>query len=268
LKVKAWITLLTILGILLIDQGLKFHIKTNYILETGHLLFGSEKFRIHFTENEGMAFGIEFGGRNGKLFLSLFRIVAVSFIGYYLLTLARRNAPMGLLLSIGLVFAGAMGNIIDSVFYGVLFSHSSMHGPVAQFLPAGGGYAPLFYGKVVDMFYFPVWQGHYPPWLFGGRSFTFFQPVFNVADAAITTGVFWVLLFQREHFSEPGSPLRFDRPAAEEGKVAKAGPPAQGGTPAPPSQATEQNPPAPPSQATEQNPPAPPSPTRKENPEA
>jgi signal peptidase II len=220
LKAKAWITLLTILGILLLDQGLKFHIKTNYILETGHMLFGSEKFRIHFTENEGMAFGIEFGGRNGKLFLSLFRIVAVSFIGYYLLTLARRNAPMGLLLSIGLVFAGAMGNIIDSVFYGALFSHSSMHGPIAQFLPTGGGYAPLFYGKVVDMFYFPIWQGHYPPWLFGGRSFTFFQPVFNIADAAITTGVFWVLLFQREHFSEPGSPLRFDRP--EEEQVASA----------------------------------------------
>ncbi len=202
MKLKAWIPILTILGVLLVDQGLKFHIKTNYILETGSLIFGSEKFRIHFTENEGMAFGIEFGGRNGKLFLTLFRIIAVSFIGAYLWSLVRKSAPYGLLFSIALVFAGAMGNILDSIFYGLLFSESSVIGPVAQLFPDAGGYAPVFYGKVVDMFYFPILQGHYPPWLFGGRSYTFFQPVFNIADAAITIGVFSVLLFQRQHFAE------------------------------------------------------------------
>lgn len=158
-----------------------------------------------------MAFGIVFGGRNGKLFLTLFRIVAVSLIGVYLRNLVRQRAPIGLLVSIALVFAGAMGNILDSIFYGVLFSASTMHGPVAQFLPDTGGYAPLFYGRVVDMFYFPVWQGHYPSWLFGGRGFTFFQPVFNVADAAITIGVFSVLLFHRHHFAEPNR-YRFKEP--------------------------------------------------------
>ncbi len=207
MKLKAWIPILIIFGVLLVDQGLKFHIKTNYILETGSLLFGSEKFRIHFTENEGMAFGIVFGGRNGKLFLTLFRILAVSLIGVYLRSLVKKDAPIGLLLSISLVFAGALGNILDSVWYGILFSASTMHGPVAQFLPDTGGYAPLFYGKVVDMFYFPIWQGHYPSWLFNGRSFTFFQPVFNVADSAITIGVFSVLLFQRHHFAESEGPF-------------------------------------------------------------
>ncbi len=219
MKLKAWIPILLILGVLLLDQGLKFHIKTNYILETGSLIFGSEKFRIHFTENEGMAFGIEFGGRNGKLFLSLFRIIAVSFIGAYLWMLVKKNAPIGLLISISLVFAGAMGNILDSIFYGLIFSQSSIHGPVAQLLPEAGGYAPVFYGKVVDMFYFPIWRGHYPPWLFHGRSFTFFQPVFNVADAAITIGVFSVLLFQREHFADSERPFSRQTPAEASEKV-------------------------------------------------
>jgi signal peptidase II len=201
LKQRAWIAVSLILAVLLADQALKLHIKTSYVLETGSRILGSDKFRIHFTENEGMAFGLSFGGRNGKLFLTLFRIVAVGFIGYYLGQLCRRRASMGLVISIALVFAGAMGNIFDSVFYGVLFSASSVHGPAAQFLPEGGGYAPLFFGRVVDMFYFPVWTGHYPDWLLGGRRFTFFAPVFNLADAAITVGVLSVLLFHRGQFS-------------------------------------------------------------------
>ncbi len=216
MKQSAWVALCLILAVLVADQALKFHVKTSYVLETGSLILGSEQFRIHFTENEGMAFGLTFGGRNGKLFLTLFRIVAVSFIGYYLVQLVRKGASMGLVTSIALVFAGATGNILDSVFYGILFSASTMHGPVAQFLPEGGGYAPVFFGKVVDMFYFPVWTGHYPDWLMGGRRFTFFAPVFNLADAAISVGVISILLFQRGHFArewveetpagEPGLP--------------------------------------------------------------
>jgi signal peptidase II len=200
---KYWFPIIIILGVLAFDQGLKYHIKTTYTLESGSEILGSDKFRIHFTENKGMAFGLEFGGDPGKLLLSLFRIIAVFFIGAYLRALILRNAPLGLRISIALIFAGAFGNIIDSVFYGILFSASYMHGPVAEFLPEGGGYASIFYGKVVDMFYFPIWSGNYPEWLprVGGNHFSFFQPVFNVADAAITIGVFSVLFFFKGYFN-------------------------------------------------------------------
>lgn len=200
---KFWIPVLLILTVLVIDQSVKFHVKTNYSLETGSKILGSDKFRIHFTENKGMAFGIEWGGDLGKLLLTIFRIVAVVFIGMYLRSLIKNKAPAGLRFSIALIMAGALGNIIDSVFYGVLFSESLRHTPPAVFLSADGGYAPLFYGKVVDMFYFPIWQGYYPDWfpMVGGNRFSFFQPVFNVADAAITIGVLCVLIFFRGYFS-------------------------------------------------------------------
>lgn len=163
-------------------------------------------FRIHFTENEGMAFGMKLGGHYGKLLLSLFRIVAVGFIAYYLFSIVRARQPVGLVISISLILAGALGNIIDSVFYGVLFSDSTTQ--VARFLPEEGGYAPWFHGRVVDMFYFPLFSGFFPEWLpfWGGEYFQFFRPVFNIADASITIGVFLILIFQKKFFREEKPP--------------------------------------------------------------
>lgn len=154
-------------------------------------------FYIHFTENNGMAFGMEFGGDWGKLALSLFRIVFVGFIASYLLKLIRKNADNILITSFSLILAGAIGNILDGAFYGVLFSES--YHQLASFLPEGGGYAPLFFGRVVDMFYFPIFKGYLPEWLpfWGGDYFVFFRPVFNIADAAISVGVGIMLLFQK-----------------------------------------------------------------------
>lgn len=163
-------------------------------------IFGLSWARIHFTENEGMAFGMVLGGEYGKLFLTLFRILAVTFIGYYLYTLIRQAANSGLIISIALIFSGAMGNIIDSVFYGVIFEDSLYN--VSKIFPESGGYAPLLYGHVVDMFYFPMFKGYYPDWVpvIGGKYFVFFRPVFNLADSAITVGVFSILIFQRGVF--------------------------------------------------------------------
>jgi len=160
-------------------------------------------FYIHFVENNGMAFGWNFGGEYGKLALSLFRIFAIGGIGYYLYTLIKTNKHFLLITSISLIFAGAMGNIIDSLFYGLIFEASgSFH--VAQLFPADGGYAGLFHGKVVDMLYFPIIEGIYPDWIpfFGGDYFAFFRPVFNIADSSITIGVVMLILFQKRFFVE------------------------------------------------------------------
>jgi len=159
-------------------------------------------FRIHFTENEGMAFGMTLGGEYGKIILSLFRIVAVLFIGVYMFHLMKNNSPRGLIFSLAFIFAGAMGNIIDSVCYGLIFTDSINR--VAAAFPEAGGYAPLFYGKVVDMLYFPIFQGFLPGWIpkWGDTYFIFFRPVFNIADAAITAGVFAIIIFQKSFFVE------------------------------------------------------------------
>ncbi len=146
-----------------------------------------EWFKIHFTENKGIAFGLQFGGRTGKIFLTLFRILAAGLIGYYLYYLIKKSAPTGLLMSLGLILAGALGNILDSIFYGVIFNYDT-----------------FFHGKVVDMLYFPLIKGNFPDWLpiWGGDYFVFFRPVFNIADSAITIGVLLILLFYRNVFSK------------------------------------------------------------------
>lgn len=192
---------ITIFLVLLIDQCVKIWIKTHMTLGQEYHVLG-DWFIIHFTENNGMAFGMEFGGSTGKLILSLFRIVAVFGIGWYLVHLVKTKAHMLYVISIALVFAGAIGNIIDSAFYGMIFSESDFH--AAQLFPEGGGYSSFLHGKVVDMLYFPVFEGHYPSWFpfWKSQPFTFFRPVFNIADSSITVGVFIIILFQKRFFKE------------------------------------------------------------------
>ena len=160
-------------------------------------------FIIHFTENNGMAFGLELEGDFGKLFLSIFRILAVTGIGWYLVLIIKKAMPTGLIVAVSLIFAGALGNIIDSAFYGILFSDSSYR--LATLFPTEGGYGKFLFGRVVDMLYFPVVQGHFPHWfpIWGSEQFIFFRPVFNIADSAITIGIFTIILYQKSFFSMP-----------------------------------------------------------------
>lgn len=197
------VPLIVILAVLLFDQVSKFWVKLNMQISEEIPVFG-DWFIIHFTENPGMAFGLEFAGEWGKLILSLFRIVAVTAIGFYLYKMPQKGASKGLLISVALIFAGAMGNILDSVFYGVIFNDSYFQ--IASFMPEDGGYAAPLYGKVVDMLYFPLWEGFLPSWIpkWGGQHFIFFRPVFNIADTAITCGVISILLFHRSFFKEEG----------------------------------------------------------------
>ena len=179
--------------ILIVDQWSKIYIKTTFPLREGFEVFSW--FKILFVENEGMAWGAKIPGEYGKLALTLFRLVAIVGIGYWLWDAARKKSPGVLLLAVALIFAGAFGNIIDSVFYGVIFDHS--HGQVATMFPEGGGYGKLLHGKVVDMF-----------------SFSFFNPVFNVADASISTGVGILLVFNKKAF--PKKPKEVQAVAAPE----------------------------------------------------
>jgi len=193
---------LLVVGIVLfLDQASKVWVKTNMQLSEEIPVLG-DWFIIHFTENNGMAFGLEFAGEYGKLFLTVFRIVAVTLIGIYLFRLPKKGASKGLMVSGSLIFAGALGNIIDSVFYGVIFNDSYYQ--LAQFFPDEGGYSKLLFGKVVDMLYFPIYEGFLPAWIpfWGGDYFIFFRPVFNLADSAITIGVASILLFHRNFFKE------------------------------------------------------------------
>ena len=196
MKRSIWIVLTT----LVLDQALKIWVKTHMYLGQEYQIF--DWFYIHFTENNGMAFGMEFGGDWGKLGLSLFRIVFVVFMASFLLKLIRKNADKVLIVSLSLVLAGAVGNIIDGTLYGILFSES--YRQLATFLPEAGGYAPLFFGKVVDMFYFPIYKGYLPEWIpfWGGDYFVFFRPVFNIADSAISIGVAIMVIFQKKVIKE------------------------------------------------------------------
>lgn len=190
-------TLLIIL-ILLIDQISKIYIKTHFTLGESVRVF--DWFQILFIENEGMAWGAKIPGQYGKLFLTLFRLVAIVGIGYWLWDSVKNKGSRVLIIAIALIFSGAMGNIIDSVFYGIIFNDS--HGQLATLFPPDGGYGTLFHGKVVDMLSFPLWKGYLPDWIpfWGGDHFTFFDPIFNIADTAISTGVGLLIVFNKKAF--------------------------------------------------------------------
>ncbi|MBE16917.1 MAG: lipoprotein signal peptidase [Cytophagaceae bacterium] len=193
---------LIIFTILLVDQVLKVYIKLNFTEYQSIQVFGLDWFRIYFVENEGAAWGAKIPWEHGKIALSLFRLIIAPVIGYWLVKSIREAAPKLLIIAISLIFAGAVGNIIDSLLYGVLFSASDAQ-TVATFLPEGGGYADPLYGKVVDMLYFPfIEDAVLPQWIpiWGGKTFTFFNAIFNIADMAISTGVGILLVFNKRVF--------------------------------------------------------------------
>ena len=193
------IPLIIIFLVLLLDQTIKIYIKTHFLL--GEEIRFTNWFIIHFTENPGMAFGLQFSGNWGKLILSLFRIAAVGMISWYMVKLVKTSAHPGLIACVALIVAGATGNILDSAFYGLFFSESTFW-QMATYMPVDGGYAGFLHGKVVDMLYFPLLQGTFPQWFpfWGGEEFLFFRPVFNIADSSITTGVIAILVFQHSFF--------------------------------------------------------------------
>jgi signal peptidase II len=194
-------SVLLIILILTADQILKIWVKTHLEIGQEIHLFGNWGI-LHFIENNGMAFGMEMGGKPGKFILSLFRIFAIFGIGWFLNSLIKKNAYQGLILAVSAIMAGAIGNIIDSAFYGMIFSES-FHNPAVMF-PPEGGYSSFLHGKVVDMFYFPIINTHWPEWspFRPGESFVFFRPVFNIADSAITCGVISILIFQKKMFRD------------------------------------------------------------------
>ncbi len=202
MKKKFWLIAI-VFTVLVLDQWLKIWVKTNMEYGDEFKILGIDWALIHFVENNGMAFGLSLGGEYGKLVLSVFRIIAVGFLIYYLNFLLNSGAKKGILISFSLILAGAIGNIIDSAFYGLIFSESTYHGGLAEIFPEAGGYATFLHGKVVDMFYFPIINGFLPEWfpIWGGKHIMFFQPVFNVADASITLGVINMLLFNRTFFA-------------------------------------------------------------------
>lgn len=188
-----------IILILVLDQALKIWVKTHMVIGDEIHIFGKWGM-LHFIENNGMAFGMEMGGKTGKLILSIFRIVAIIAIGFFLNSIINKKAATGLVLSVSAIMAGAIGNIIDSAFYGMIFSES-FYEPAVLF-PPGGGYSSFLHGRVVDMFYFPLINTTWPEWspYRPGESFIFFRPVFNIADSAITCGVIAIILFQKRMF--------------------------------------------------------------------
>lgn len=187
--------------ILVLDQILKIWVKTHMVIGQEIHLFGNWGI-LHFIENNGMAFGMEMGGKPGKLVLSVFRVVAIFGIGWFLSSLIAKKANLGLILAVSAIMAGAIGNIIDSAFYGMIFSESFSQ--QAVMFPPGGGYSSFLHGRVVDMFYFPIINTHWPQWspFRPGESLVFFRPVFNIADSSITCGVVAIVLFQKKMFRD------------------------------------------------------------------
>jgi signal peptidase II len=194
-----------IVGVLILDQIVKIVVKTHMSIGETIPVFG-KWFLIHFVENKGMAFGVTWGGVAGKIALTVFRLIAVVLLGIFINKMIKKEMPLGFILALGLITAGAAGNILDSAFYGLIFNESTYANSmipgsgIAEFMPKDGGYAPFLQGAVVDMLYFPIINTTWPDWLpfWGGQSFTFFRPIFNIADSAITCGVLWVLIFERK----------------------------------------------------------------------
>lgn len=199
IKKRSLATILVVAGAILADQAIKFAVKLNMYLHESFSVCG-DWFYIYFTENRGMAFGMEIVG---KLFLTSFRLVAVTLLGYYLYRIIRNKAfPTGYVIAVAFVLAGAAGNIVDSLFYGEIFTGSM--GRVASLVPFGEGYGEFMYGNVVDMFYFPLFSFDWPAWMpfVGGEHFIFFSPIFNFADACISCSIFVILLFYRKYINQ------------------------------------------------------------------
>ncbi len=207
--------ILLIVAILIADQAIKLFIKTHYYLGEEHKVIGNW-FRLHFVENEGMAWGWKFGGGLGKVLLTMFRLVAVIAGTFIIRNFIRKGHSKGFIICASLIYAGALGNLIDSMFYGLIFNESDPFTQnLAQIFPSGGGYAGFLHGKVVDMFYFPLIDTILPSWVpfWGGERFEFFQPVFNLADASISVGVIVLFLFQKRLM--PHSPQKAEESPAE-----------------------------------------------------
>ncbi len=206
---KARHLIIIIALVVIADQALKVYIKTNFLLHSSHPVLGSW-FQLYFVENPGMAYGWKFGGDWGKMALTIFRLGAVVFGTWYLGSITKRGYSKGFIICAALIYAGALGNLIDSCFYGMIFDKGMLYDArLNDYLYYDGlavfskkGYAGFLHGNVVDMLYFPVIRGHFPSWfpVWGGESFEFFRPIFNIADASITTGVLSILVFQRRFF--------------------------------------------------------------------
>ena len=203
---KYRLPIFTVLAVLIIDQCIKLYIKSHYPIGEVCRLIGDWS-RITFTENPGMAWGLEFGGDYGKLALSLFRVIAVFAGAFYIRKIVNDGEHKGFIICVSLILAGALGNILDSAFYGLIFGESTEY-QVAEFLPASGGYTGFLQGHVVDMFYFPIYEGNFPSWLpfWGGEHFEFFNAIFNFADMAISFGVGIILVFQNKFFKAKNKP--------------------------------------------------------------
>lgn len=201
MKLKHAIIIIAI--IIIADQALKIWIKTNYDYGRVMYVLGQKWFQLHFIENKGMAWGWEFGGEWGKMILTLFRLAAVIFGTWYLGRIVKQKYSKGFIICASLIYAGALGNLIDSMFYGLIFEQSTEH-HIAKLVPIGQGYAGFLHGHVVDMLYFPIVTSRFPDWFpfVGGEDFQFFSPIFNIADASISIGVITLFIFQKRFFKK------------------------------------------------------------------